>query len=56
MKFAISLLLAKFAGANLAVKFSYVNLLNSWVVIYLSYDSNLSFNFTNFCVMVSFFD
>ena len=30
-------MLANFACANLAVKFSAVNLLNSWVVIYLSW-------------------
>ena len=36
MKLAISFLLAKFAGANLAAKFPDVNLLNSWVVIFLS--------------------
>ena len=36
MEIAISLLLAKFACANLAVKFSDVNLLNYWVVICLS--------------------
>ena len=35
MKLAISLLLAKFAGAILAAKFSADNLLNSGVVIYL---------------------
>ena len=34
-KLAISLLLAKFACANLASQFSAVNLLNSGVVIYL---------------------
>ena len=36
-KLAISLLLAKFACASLAVKRSDVNLLNSWVVKYLSW-------------------
>ena len=35
-KVAISLLLAKFVCANLAIKFCDVNLLNSGVVIYLS--------------------
>ena len=35
-KLAISLLFAKFAGANLAVKFYALNSLNSGVVIYLS--------------------
>ena len=34
-KLPISLLLAKFAHANLAAKFSDVNLLNYWVIIYL---------------------
>ena len=36
MKLPISFLLVKFGCANLAVKFSAVNLLNSGVVIYLS--------------------
>ena len=36
-KLAISLLLAKFACDNFAVIFFDVNLLNSWVVIYLSW-------------------
>ena len=36
-KLSISFLLDKFACANLAAKFSAVNLLNSGVVIYLSY-------------------
>ena len=36
MKLAISLMLAKFAYANLAAKFSTVNFLNSGVVTYLS--------------------
>ena len=35
-KLAISILLAKFACANLEGIFAHVNLLNSWVVIYLS--------------------
>ena len=38
MKLAISLLLVKFAFANLAAKFSSVNLLNSGVVIYRDHD------------------
>ena len=37
MKLEILLLLAKFVCPNLAVKCSAVNLLNSWVVLYLSW-------------------
>ena len=36
MKLAISLLVAKFACANLAAKYSAVSLLNAGLVIYLS--------------------
>ena len=36
MKLAISLLIAKFACANLAAKLSGVHLSISWVIIYLS--------------------
>ena len=36
-KLAVSFLLVKFTCFNLAVKLSDVNLLNSWVVIYLSW-------------------
>ena len=48
--------LIKFACANLAVKNLAAKLLNSEVVIYLSWSSSVSFffNFSNFCAIICF--
>ena len=45
-KLEISVLLAKFACANLAEKLSDVNSLNSWVVIYLSWSWSVVISFS----------
>ena len=58
-KLARSFFLAKCACFSLAVKFSNVNLLNSWVVIYLSWSWSVVILFyisLIFFVMVRFFD
>ena len=44
-KLVILFLLAKFACFILALKFSYVNLSNSWVVIYLSWSWSVAILF-----------
>ena len=56
MKLAILFLVAKFGCANIAAKFYDMNLLHSGVVVYLSWSWSVIFffNFTNFCVVVSF--
>ena len=51
-KLIILLLLARFACFSLAVKFSDVNLLNSWVVVYLSWWSSVAILFSILLVFV----
>ena len=53
----LTISLAKFACANLAVKFYLVDLINSGVLLFIMIIfSNFLFNYINFCVIVSFFD
>ena len=55
-KLAILFLLAKFACFNPVARFSDVKLLSSNIFIKIMIRSNFIFNFTYFCIMVSFFD